>query len=260
MNRESSIQGALNGLKSGKYKSIRAAAKDKGIPRSTLQYRLKGGQETHKAHEDQQICGSGEEQALINWIQRWHSQGFPIRTEELCIMAQHLILSRGSHPRRHTISTYIVGINWPARFLQRHSYLKGAIVKPIEKSKKDACTPEVFNAWFKRFHDNINKLTPKPEPQNIYNIDETGFILDDGEKAYVIIDKRLESKSRTIKAQRGELLTVIECSSATGVAIPPMIIYKGQHLQHYWFEPKAPRDWVVATSPNGWTSNTLGLW
>jgi hypothetical protein len=111
------MQKALEGLKSRKYKSIREAAKDNGVPKSTLHYRLKGGQETHKAHEDQQLCTSGEEQALVDWIQRWHGQGFPVRPEELRIMAQHLIFSRNDCSQWNTISTHIVGINWSARFL-----------------------------------------------------------------------------------------------------------------------------------------------
>src|SRR5437016_689059 len=92
MGREFRIHAALEGLKNGEYKSVRAAAKAEDTPRTTLQYRLKGGQETHSAHVHQQACTLGEEDALVEWIQWWHSQGFPIRSEMLRTMAQHLIL------------------------------------------------------------------------------------------------------------------------------------------------------------------------
>jgi DDE superfamily endonuclease len=38
-----------------------------------------------------------------------------------------------------------------------------------------------------------------------------------------------------------------------------MVIYKGKHLQGHWFDSNAPKDWLVTTSPKGWTSNALGL-
>jgi hypothetical protein len=258
MDREANIRKALDGLKSRKYKSIRAASRDTGVPHPTLIYCLKGGQSCRDSHVAYQACTPAEEEALIQWIKEWHSRGFPIRPEELRDMARHLILSRINSSGRNTISTYLTSHNWPSRFIKRHPDLKGLLVESIEKPRHTACTPETFKEWFDRFRENFDKY--KPTPRNIYNIDETGFTLEDSEKAYVIIDKRLESTGRRVKAKKGELLTSIECASATGYAIPPMVIYKGEYLQHHWFEPSAPRDWVVATSPKGWTSNALGLW
>jgi DDE superfamily endonuclease len=82
--------------------------------------------------------------------------------------------------------------------------------------------------------------------------------LGDGEKRYAIVDRHL-AIGPTAKVKKGESLTVIECISATGVSIPLMIIYKSQYLQGHWFDSNTPKDWVVATSPKGWTSNALGL-
>src|SRR2546421_5146904 len=149
-------------------------------------------------------------------------------------MAGHLILNRISGSRRETISTYLTSINWPSRFRKRHPDLKGLFAKPIEKSRNDACTPKIFKGWFNRFKEHFDKY--KPDQQNIYNIDETGFVLGDGEKFYAIIDKHLTSKSCSTKAKKGELLTAIECVSSACKAIPPMIIYQGAYLQHHWFE------------------------
>jgi hypothetical protein len=98
----------------------------------------------------------------------------------------------------------------------------------------------------------------QPCASDIYNIDEIGFILGDGEKRYAIVDRRL-AIGLTAKAKKGESFIVIKCVSATGVSISPMIIYKGQYLQGHWFDSNTLKDWVVATSPKGWTSNALGL-
>jgi hypothetical protein len=190
-----------------------------------------------------------EEKASIDWVLTWHACGFPVRPEELREMAGHLILNRTDSSQGQTISTHLTGINWPAQFIARHPQLAGLISEPLEKSCHDACTPDIFNDWFCQYQEHFGRY--KPDPHDIYNIDETGFILGKGKKAYVIIDKQHGSSSHHVKVKKGELPIATEYVSATGMAIASMIIYKGEYLQHYWPEPGAPWDWVVATSPKG---------
>jgi len=48
--------------------------------------------------------------------------------------------------------------------------------------------------------------------------------------------------------------------NATGWAIPPFIIFQGKHHLSAWYkEESLPRDWVIAVSENGWTTNKLGI-
>ena len=50
------------------------------------------------------------------------------------------------------------------------------------------------------------------------------------------------------------------CVSAAGWAIPPFIIFQGKHHLSAWYkEDSLPRDWVLAVSENGWTTNELGM-
>jgi Tc5 transposase DNA-binding domain/DDE superfamily endonuclease len=256
MDRERKIQKAIEELESGKYKTIRVAAKANEICHVAVTRRRKGAKPAHQAHSSQQACTPAEEQALVDWLKRWSNQNFPIRHETMRVMARHIILNRMNSSRRNTVSAYLTSINWLARFIKRHPELGSLIVKPIEKPRSDACTREIFKKWFDIFNQHMQQY--KPIPANIYNIDETGFVLGDGEKMYAIVDKR-QKTHRTLKAKKGEFLTVIECASASGSMIPPFVIYKGKYLQSHWFEPGAGQDWMVCTSPKGWTSNELGL-
>jgi hypothetical protein len=76
------------------------------------------------------------------------------------------------------------------------------------------------------------------------------------------------------------MVTIIECVLAAGGALQPMVIFKGQCLMSYWFEPGANPSGAmyvlplqtctenhghdlsrVTVSPNGWTDQDLGfLW
>jgi hypothetical protein len=70
------------------------------------------------------------------------------------------------------------------------------------------------------------------------------------------------SCGRAKLAQPGnhEWATVIQGVNAIGWAVPPFIILAAQyHLANWYKECSLPADWVIATTNNGWTTNTVGL-
>ena len=57
-----------------------------------------------------------------------------------------------------------------------------------------------------------------------------------------------------------EWVTVIQGVNALGWTVPPFIIVSGKYHLSTWYQNSAlPLDWVIATSPNGWTTNERGL-
>jgi hypothetical protein len=53
-------------------------------------------------------------------------------------------------------------------------------------------------------------------------------------------------------------VTTIKCINASGWALPPCVIFKGKVFIESWFEG-LPDDWRFEVSPNGWTSDEIGL-
>jgi hypothetical protein len=47
--------------------------------------------------------------------------------------------------------------------------------------------------------------------------------------------------------------------NAAGWSIPPFIILTGQYYLSAWYKAEIPRNWVIAVSDNGWTTNKLGV-
>jgi hypothetical protein len=47
--------------------------------------------------------------------------------------------------------------------------------------------------------------------------------------------------------------------NAAGWAILPFIIFAGKHHLSAWYEEDISRDWAIAVSDNGWTTNELGV-
>ena len=99
---------------------------------------------------------------------------------------------------------------------------------------------------------------------NIYNWDEKGFILGQATATQRIINREaLESGRITRASQDGsrEFISLLACISASGTALPPALIYKGDtSLQNTWLKDWECKDLAhFAVSPNGWSSNALGL-
>jgi hypothetical protein len=62
---EAKIQAAIEGLRSGKYKTLRSAAKGEGVVYTTLKYQLDGGQSSQNVHIYEQVCTLEEEEVLV---------------------------------------------------------------------------------------------------------------------------------------------------------------------------------------------------
>ena len=91
-------------------------------------------------------------------------------------------------------------------------------------------------------------------------MDETGFMIGHAASSKVITPAGRQTKFVTHDGNR-ETITVIECISATGVILPPKIIFKGKYHQVGWTAARTtplPSDWSISVSHNGWTNEELG--
>jgi hypothetical protein len=99
----------------------------------------------------------------------------------------------------------------------------------------------------------------KVRPENIYNMDEKGFMLGQALKVKVICRKGRKNPRYSQDGNR-EMVTVIETISADGRVLPPMYIYKGSaHLMGWHAAVQAKDEATFAWSPKGWTDRELGL-
>jgi len=90
-------------------------------------------------------------------------------------------------------------------------------------------------------------------------MDENGSVLGQAQKVKVIV-RRGRRNPRYTQDENREMVTVVDCISADGRAIPPLYIYKGSsHTMGWHAAVKKDDDATFAYSPKGWTDNELGL-
>jgi Skp family chaperone for outer membrane proteins len=99
----------------------------------------------------------------------------------------------------------------------------------------------------------------------MYNVDEKGFLVGIGIKMRRIMSREAYEKGRCRQATHDgnrEFLTLIACISALGIAIPPVLLYKGssRDLQDTWVEDLREKDlFHFASTENGWTNDAYGM-
>lgn len=86
-------------------------------------------------------------------------------------------------------------------------------------------------------------------------MDESGFAVGTSQSSRALVNIREKSSWKLVNG-RQEWITAIECISAAGAALPPLLIYKAKHTNTAWILADTPLDWHFSTSSSGWTSNS----
>ena len=256
--KEALIQQALNGLANGTYNSAHYAATKLNIPRSTLYDRQRGLNSHAQAHESEQNLSLPEERELVKWVTQLTIVGYPashgLVHEMAEVIRKRRVASINDSSIEH-VSYKPLGKKWTYRFLLRHPELRTVIGDDIELARLKEASRETINHWFHTIASIIadNNIWP----QDIYNMDESGFSIGMIEATRVIVNATLGTRFQA-NPGRQEWVSVIECISADGSSIAPLLIFKGETMSTGWCPDNVPAKWQVSCNSKGWTSNNHG--
>jgi hypothetical protein len=86
------------------------------------------------------------------------------------------------------------------------------------------------------------------------NIDETGFALGTTLPSKGLIRGGDIIGFKKISG-RQEWITAIECIGASGIVLPPLLIFRAKHTNTAWIPASTPENWKFPTSTSRWTSD-----
>ena len=114
--------------------------------------------------------------------------------------------------------------------------------------------------WLKRWFDDLEKVLTEfnIKPENIYNMDESGFAIGEKEAGRCIINANIRQQFQA-KPGRQEWVSVVECICADGSIVPPLVIFKAEKLSTQWIPASIHGNWRFNCNSKGWTSNKHGL-
>ena len=246
---ERRISQALKALKKDSKLSVHKAHRQFDVPYRTLLDRKTGAHQSYqKAHEEQQKLTPIQETFLVSYAQRLDNMGIPARRDLLKAKAQEILRQSGN-------PTAVLGKNWIDRFMKRHLSLQVKVPDRLDKPRKLATTAAILDRHMMLYKAAVKEHNIQKE--NIWNMDEKGFMLGAVSKIKVICKRAKGTPTAQMDGSR-DFITVLEAVSASGRLLPPYIIWKGKHQTVGRYIPKIGEPGTrFGCSPNGWTSNEL---
>jgi hypothetical protein len=244
---EADIQLAIFEINSCRVQSVKRAAEIYNVPRTTVQDRRAGKPSRRDCELNSKRLNKLEEEAIVERILEESARGFAPTKADVRAMADKLLQERESNP---------TGKNWVDNFVKRTPELRTRWSRPYDHQRAACEDPVAIQRWF----DLVQAMKQKwgIVDDDIYNFDETGFMMGKISSQLVITGSEGYGKKKRVQPGNREWVTAIQGVGASGRRIPPFVVFAGKVLINVWFE-NMPADWVLEVSPNGWTNNQLAL-
>jgi hypothetical protein len=247
---ESRLLLAIQAIEKQEIATISLAARTFNVPPSTLRRRLSRIQDRASSGANSHKSSEIDERSLQKWNLSMDSREAALRPISVREMADLLPHQRGTTP------IVSVGQNWVAHFMKRHPLLSFPSSKMYNHGREKCEDPKIIGEWFNLVQKTI--LQFGIDPEDIYNFDETAFTIGSTATAKVIARSGYYGRRSLLQPGNREWVTTMECINASGWALPPCVIFKGKVYIESWFDD-LPGDWRFEISPNGMTSNEIGL-
>jgi 4-hydroxybenzoate polyprenyltransferase len=150
-----------------------------------------------------------------------------------------------------------LGKHWITAFLKRNPSICTQRALSRESARINGATTEVIKPWFNYLHIPEIKAI---KPDNRYNMDEAGIMEGQGENGLVVGSSERRALQKKFPGSRA-WTSFLECISATGVTLPPLVMFKGKSVQQQWFpaDLRPFQGWEFTATDNGWTTDSTAL-
>ena len=226
--------------------SVRKAAMMHGLNRTTLHNHIV---DKHSGKVGKPTCLTHlEESMLVHALQKLGEWGFGIDRADVCsIVVDYL---KETH-REHIFKNGKPGVEWMYGFEERwKDQLTRRVGQPLPANRAYACNKAVVDDFFEKLTTTMNRLNLMDKPQNIFNVDESGFQTDIGSQK-MFCKRGLKNPHKTVATSTKTMYTVQVCCSANGIFLPLYVVYKGKHLYSTWCNG-GPEKTRYNCSDSGW--------
>lgn len=234
------LEEAVSQINSDKL-SIRQASKKYGIPKSSISYLLKN--RTSKNEHGNRALTSVMETELVKVLKIASDWGYPLETLDVRLLVQKYL--NCNKYRIKAFNDNLPGHDWFYGFLKRHK--NELSMKKSQNIKRSRA--EVDAQQIDEYFTQLEKSMEGVQPNNIINYDETN-LTDDPGAVRVISRRNAKHADRVIDATKSST-SVMFSGTATGVNLPPYVVYKATHLYDTWTE-NGPPGTIYNRSPSGW--------
>lgn len=226
--------------------SFRNAEKKFGIPKSSIQRKVNNVQQNHFGRPT--VFSDLEEKELSQCIALAAEWGFPLTAFDVrCITKKFLDTKGITEPR---FKNNMPGKKWITGFFKRQSgELKTRMSNNIKRARA-AVTPEMIESYFQELSASLKDVPRKA----LINYDETSM-QDNPGNSKIIVRRNCKHPERIIDFSKSNF-SVMFAGTASGVTLPPYVVYKADNLYGSWTEG-GPAGTRYNKSKSGWFEGNI---
>jgi hypothetical protein len=241
------VQLAILSINSHQIQSNRSAADIYSVSKRTIRRRRAGKPARRDCQPNSKKLTELKEEVIARYILDLDQRGFAPTYAAVRDMADKLLAARGAGQ---------VGVHWPRNFVKRTDSLTTRFNRAYDRQRALCEDPVLITSWFELVEQTKAKYGILDE--DVYNFDEAGFMIGKITTQLVVTGSERRCQPKVFQPGNREWTTVILRINAAGWAILPFLIFAGKYHLSAWYED-IPRDWAIAVSDNGWTSNKIGV-
>ncbi|KFY30724.1 hypothetical protein V493_01714 [Pseudogymnoascus sp. VKM F-4281 (FW-2241)] len=228
-----------------------AFSKRKDVPLTTVYHRNHGRPSNEAKAEGQLYLTPSEEKALEKHLKLTSDLGNHVRIKLIRSLAFSIARQRSTTDK----AIKPPGKNWPQGFVKRHPALKAKRLRAMDWKRHDNNIYDKVINWFEVIENVVKDPTILSE--NVYNMDETGVMLCMLGSVKVLV-RRDDSRGYRGAGVKRTMVTAIECISANGRSLLPLIIWPATTHRSNWTTFPTP-GWHYAWSESGYTDSKISL-
>ncbi|CAI8043787.1 Tigger transposable element-derived protein 6, partial [Geodia barretti] len=237
---------AMSAVRNGM--AIKRAAEEHGVPPSTLRDRISGRVVHGTKPGPRPYLSLDEEKELGSFLKSCANLGYGKTRRDVMHIVQSAVADKG------LLKGTRLSTGWWKRFLQRQPDLSLRRGDSTAHVRMDAVNADTMKQYFALLNDVMTEFDLHSKPSQIYNVDESGIPFDP--RAPNIVTTRGTKKVRYRQSGRKGQVTIVGCASASGHALPPMVIFDAKRLNAAWTMGEFPGT-KYGLSDNGWINSDL---
>jgi len=226
--------------------SIRRAALRYDIPKSTLGDRVSGRVLPGKLSGPPKLLTDREESELEQFLFDCAQIGYGKTRKDVIDLVNQYLQCRGVNKP--------VSNGWWSSYCKRHPSVVLRVPASLGRTRYLATNQDMLERYFDQLEEQMEDLNLLDKPGQIFNIDESGMPLNP--KPLKTINQRGVKNPSIFSSMGKTQITIVGCVSASGMCIPPMVIWDRKTLSPELAKGEVPGT-IYGLSSSGWMDMEL---
>lgn len=227
---------------------VRAAASQYGVPKSTLHDRVSGRVQPGAVPGAHRYLDDEEEEEVVRWLEGCASIGYAKSVREVRSIVGAIVAAKNN------LENVTISHGWWDRFRARHPHLTLRTGESLAYHRAVSTNHAVIDKYFDLLEEVLLSNNLCSNPHLVFNADETGLPLQHRPGKRVAI--RGQKHVHVVNSGNKAHISVLACVSASGYAIPPMVVFQRKTLTPPLTTNEVPGT-IYGLSSSGWMDRQL---